>query len=84
MLFNKTRQYYNSIWYCLIKLHSFFNLVCFHHNKVLHNWYNKGHGMYYPVYKMVHIKDPLWEIVVLEMVVAGVLSSYLGGPLPYV
>ena len=26
---------------------------------VLHNWFNKGHGMYYPVYGMVHIQDPL-------------------------
>ena len=26
---------------------------------VLHNWCNKGHGMYYPVYGIVHIKEPL-------------------------
>ena len=26
---------------------------------VLHDWCNKGHGMYYPVYGMVHIKEPL-------------------------
>ena len=24
-----------------------------------HNWCNKGHGMYYPVYWKVHIKNPL-------------------------
>ena len=26
---------------------------------VLHDWYNKGRGMYYPVCGMVHIKEPL-------------------------
>ena len=26
---------------------------------VLHNWCNKGCGMCYPVYGMVHIKEPL-------------------------
>ena len=26
---------------------------------VLHDWFNKGHGMCYPVCGMVHIKEPL-------------------------
>ena len=26
---------------------------------VLHDWCNKGHGMYYPVCGMTHIKEPL-------------------------
>ena len=26
---------------------------------VLHDWYNKGHGMCYPVCGMVHIAEPL-------------------------
>ena len=26
---------------------------------VLHDWFNKGSGMCYPVYGMVHIKEPL-------------------------
>ena len=26
---------------------------------VLHNWYNRGCGMYYPVCGMMHIKEPL-------------------------
>ena len=26
---------------------------------VLHNWSNKGFDMYYPVWGMVHIKEPL-------------------------
>ena len=26
---------------------------------VLHDWCNKGRGMYYPVCVMVHIKEPL-------------------------
>ena len=31
----------------------------FHVPPVLHDWRNKGHGMCYPVYGMVHIKEPL-------------------------
>ena len=26
---------------------------------VLHDWCNKGRGMYYPVYEIIHIKEPL-------------------------
>ena len=26
---------------------------------VLHDWLNKGRGMFYPVCRMVHIKEPL-------------------------
>ena len=26
---------------------------------VLHDWFNKGRGMWYPVCGMVHIKEPL-------------------------
>ena len=29
---------------------------------VLHDWYNKGHGMCYPVCGMLHIKEPLLPI----------------------
>ena len=29
---------------------------------VLHDWCNEGRGMFYPVYGMVHIKEPLWLI----------------------
>ena len=31
----------------------------FSYQPVLHDWCNKGRGMYYLVYRMVHIKDPL-------------------------
>ena len=31
----------------------------FSFQSVLHDWCNKGHGMCYPVYGMVHIKEPL-------------------------
>ena len=31
----------------------------FHFQSVLHDWCNKGRGMYYPVYGMMHIKEPL-------------------------
>ena len=32
---------------------------CFSFQPVLHDWCNKGRGMYYPVSGMVHIKGPL-------------------------
>ena len=34
-------------------------LSYFSFQPVLNNWFNKCHVMYYPVYGMVHIKDPL-------------------------
>ena len=45
---------------------------------VLHNWYNKDYGMYYPVYGMVHIKY-LLERVAHEVVATGFFSHYLSG-----
>ena len=45
---------------------------------VLHDWCNKGCGMYNPVYGMVHIKEHL-----LLMRRQQVSSHYLSGPLPY-
>ena len=35
------------------------SLSYFSNQPVLHNWCNKGCGMYYPVCGMVHIKQPL-------------------------
>ena len=34
-------------------------LSYFSFQPVLHNWCNKGHGLYYPVCGMMHIKEPL-------------------------
>ena len=34
-------------------------LTYFSFQPVLHDWYNTGCGMFYPVCGMVHIKDPL-------------------------
>ena len=34
-------------------------LKYFSFQPVPHDWYNKGHGVCYPVYGMVHIKEPL-------------------------
>ena len=34
-------------------------LSYFSFQPVLHDWCNKGHGMCYPVCRMVHIKEPL-------------------------
>ena len=51
---------------------------------VLHDWYNKGCGMCYPVCGMVHIKEHLLLIRKSSpCVAAGFLSRYLNGPLPY-
>ena len=44
---------------------------------------NKGHSMCYPVYGMVHIKEPLLLIGKISPT-AGFLSCYMYGPLPYV
>ena len=52
---------------------------------VLHDWCSKGRGMCYPVFGMVHIKEPLMVIKKSILVAAaGFLSRYLSGPLPYV
>ena len=45
---------------------------------VLHDWCNKGCGMYYPVCGMVHIKEPLL------LIEKSFLFHYLSGSLPYV
>ena len=34
-------------------------LIYFSFQPVLQDWYNKGHGMCYPICGMVHIKEPL-------------------------
>ena len=52
---------------------------------VLHDWRNKGRGMYYPVCGMMHIKEPCcYSERVAYVAAAGFLSRYLSGPLPYV
>ena len=40
-------------------LHGVDLLSYFSFQPVLHDWCNKGRGMYYPVCGMVHIKEPL-------------------------
>ena len=40
-------------------LHGVDPLSYFSFQPVLHDWYNKGRGMSYPVCGMVHIKEPL-------------------------
>ena len=53
---------------------------------VLHDWYNKGCGMCYPVCGMMHIKEPL--LLIGKSSPCGgsgfPLSCYLNGPLLYV
>ena len=59
--------------------------INFSFQPVLHDWCNKGCGMCYPVYGMMHIKEPLLLIGnVAHVAGAGFLSHYLNGPLPYV
>ena len=46
---------------CVVKsiLHGVNPLSYFSFMPELHDWCNKGHGMCYPVYGMMHIKEPL-------------------------
>ena len=45
-----------------------------------HDWSNNGHGMCYPVWGIVHIKEPM--LLIRKSIPCD--SSYLSGPLPYV
>ena len=58
-------------------------LSYFSFHPVLHDWCNKGSGMYYPVCGMMHIKQTLLLIgkKVAYVAAAGFLSRYLSGPL---
>ena len=52
---------------------------------VLLDWCNKGCGMCYPVFGMVHIKEPFVLIGKSSLYgAAGFLSRNLSGPLTYV
>ena len=52
---------------------------------VLHDWCNKGCGMYYPVCRMMHIKESMRLIGKSSLCgAAGFLCRYLNDPLPYV
>ena len=53
-------------------------LSYFSYQPVLHDWCKKGHGMYYPVCRMVHIKEPLL------LIGRSSPSHYFNGTLPYV
>ena len=61
-------------------------LSYFSFQPVLHDWCNKGRGMCYPVFGMVHIKEPLLliEKVPYAEAAAGFFSHHLSAPLPYV
>ena len=47
---------------------------------VLHDWCNKGHGMCYPVYGMVHIKQPLLLIGKSSLCGSSGFPYYQNGP----
>ena len=64
-------------------LHGVDPLSYFPFQPVLHDWCNKGHGMCYPVFGMMHIKEPLL-LIVAHVAAAGFLSHYMCGTLPYV
>ena len=65
-------------------LHGVDPLSYFSFQTVLHNWYNKGYGMCYPVCGMMHIKTLLLTGKSSTGYVVGFLSRYLSSPLPYV
>ena len=50
-------------WVVRSILHGVDSLSYFSFQPVLHDWCHKGHGMYYPVCGMMHIKEPLLLIV---------------------
>ena len=58
-------RYVKPIIRCYLFLYNLFVIVfvsdhtCFSFQPVLHDWCNKGRGMCYPVYRMMHIKEPL-------------------------
>ena len=49
---------------------------------VLHNWYNKSHGMCYPICGVVHIKDSLTLIRKRshEVTTVSFLYHFICGP----
>ena len=62
-------------------LHGVDPLSYFSFQQVLHDWCNKGRGMCYPVWGMVHIKEPLLLTVTVAYVAAAdFLSRYQSGP----
>ena len=74
-------KYFHPWCVCRLK-HSIYQFLF---QPVLNDWCNKGHGMCYPVCRMVHIKEPLLLIGKSSPYrAAGFLFRYLNGPLPYV
>ena len=66
-------------------LHGVDPLSYFSFQPVLHDWCNKGRGMYYPVCGMMHIKEPLLLIGKSSLCGGSRFPlSYLSGSLPYV
>ena len=61
-------------------------LSYFSFQPVLHDWYNKGRGMCYPVCGMMHIKEPLLVNGKSSLCVSSTfpLSLSMNGPLTYV
>ena len=59
-------------------------LSYFSFQPLLHNWCNKGCSVYYPVYGMVHIKDPLLLIEKSSPCSGCSEFPLSSGPLPYV
>ena len=66
-------------------LHGVDHLSYFLFQPMLHDWCNKGCGMYYPVCGMMHIKEPLLlkSVRIVYVAAAGFLSRYLNGLTPY-
>ena len=59
-------------------------LSYFSFQPVLHDWCNKGCGMYDPVCGMMHLKEPLLRVgKVAPVAAAGFLTRCLSRPLPH-
>ena len=58
-------------------------LCYFSFQPVLHNWYNKGHGMCCLWYGAYKIDLAVNQKRVAHVAAAGFLSHYLSGPTPY-
>ena len=59
------------------------SLSYFSFQPVLHDWCNKGRGVYYHVYGMMHMKEPLLQIGKSSPCGGSGFPLSLSGPLPY-
>ena len=85
---NDDDNYYCHLFTCLLNvgsiLHEVDPLSYFLFRSVLHDYCDKGRGMYYPVCGMMYIKEPLLLIGKSSPCGGSGFPLSLSGPLPYV